>query len=166
MVKILEATMDEIPIIRDIAEITWKSTYSQILNGEQLQFMLDTIYSSQELERVMKDGSQKFLIVKDRHGYQGFASFGARKDEPGVFKLHKIYVLPQNQGKGYGSLLIDEIKKRLMSQGISVLDLNVNRYNGAREFYKKIGFKIIREEDVPIGQYWMNDYVMRLTIAD
>jgi ribosomal protein S18 acetylase RimI-like enzyme len=41
--------------------------------------------------------------------------------------------------------------------------LNVNRYNPAKDFYEKLGFKIILEEDIPIGQYWMNDYVMRLT---
>ena len=45
-----------------------------------------------------------------------------------------------------------------------MLDLNVNRHNQAQEFYKKLGFKIIREEDVPVGQYFMNDYVMRLNL--
>jgi diamine N-acetyltransferase len=166
MVKILEATVAEIPVIQEIAEITWKATYIHILSREQLRFMLDTIYSPQELEKVMMEGAQKFLILKDNQGYQGFASFGARNEEPDVFKLHKIYILPQNQGKGYGSLLIDEIKRRLTIQGIRLLDLNVNRNNEAKEFYKKLGFKIIREEDIPIGQYWMNDYVMRLTILD
>ena len=166
MVKILEATVEEIPVIQEIAEIAWKATYSHILAREQLRFMLDAIYSHQELAKVMTEGSQKFLILEDKEGHQGFASFGARKEEPGVFKLHKIYIMPKNQGKGYGSLLIDEIKRRLTIQGINVLDLNVNRNNEAREFYKKLGFKIIREEDVPIGQYWMNDYVMRLTIVD
>ena len=166
MVKILEATVAEIPLIQEIAEITWKATYSHILSGEQLRFMLDAIYSPQELQKVMMEGSQKFLILKDKQGYQGFASFGARKEEPGVFKLHKIYILPQNQGKGYGSLLIAEVKRRLTIKGINILDLNVNRNNDATEFYKKLGFKIIREEDIPIGQYWMNDYVMRLVIVD
>ncbi len=84
--------------------------------------------------------------------------------EPGVFKLHKIYVLPNNQGKGYGKLLIDSVKQQLVSQNTIALDLNVNRYNPAQDFYKKLGFKIIREEDVPIGQYFMNDYVMRLEL--
>jgi ribosomal protein S18 acetylase RimI-like enzyme len=166
MVKILDATVAEIPLIREIAEITWKATYTHILTSEQLGFMLNAIYSPEELEKVMIEGAQKFLILKDNQGYQGFASFGARKEEPGVFKLHKIYILPQNQGKGYGSLLIEEIKRRLTIQGIRLLDLNVNRNNEAKEFYKKLGFKIIREEDIPIGQYWMNDYVMRLTIVD
>ncbi len=166
MVKILEATVREIPVIFEIAQITWKSTYSSIISPEQLQYMLNKIYDQKELEKVMLEGSQKFLILKDKLGYQGFASFGARREEPGVFKLHKIYILPENQGKRYGSLLIDEIKRQLKINGIQILDLNVNRQNGAIEFYKKLGFKIIREEDVPIGQYWMNDYVMRLTIVD
>jgi hypothetical protein len=37
----------------------------------------------------------------------------------------------------------------------------VNRYNNAKSFYEKMGFAIVREEDIPIGPYWMNDYVMR-----
>jgi ribosomal protein S18 acetylase RimI-like enzyme len=41
----------------------------------------------------------------------------------------------------------------------------VNRHNRALHFYEKQGFKIIREEDIDIGSgYFMNDYVMELTI--
>ena len=28
-------------------------------------------------------------------------------------------------------------------------------------FYEKMGFEIVAEEDIPIGDYFMNDYVMR-----
>lgn len=128
--------------------------------------MLDTLYDAKALQRCMHDGSQKFLLIKDKQKFHGFASFGARQEEAGVFKLHKIYVLPNSHGKGYGSLLIEEIKRQLLEQGISTLDLNVNRKNPAKNFYQKLGFKIIREEDIPIGQYWMNDYVMRLKLGD
>jgi diamine N-acetyltransferase len=164
MVKIVEGTVLEIPLIKEIAEETWPHTYDQILQPQQLRFMLDTIYSQKTLEQAMKDGSQKFLLLKDLDGYQGFASYGRRPNEPAVFKLHKIYVRPSCQGKGYGKMLIDEIKSDLRKQGIALLDLNVNRYNPAREFYLKLGFKVIREEDIPIGPYWMNDYVMRMII--
>lgn len=166
MVDIIEANETHAPKIADIAEITWAATYHAILSPEQMRFMLDAIYGENELKKVMRDGSQTFLLLKDQDGFQGFASFGVRKEDSQVYKLHKIYVLPTNQGKGYGSLLIDEVKKRLQTQGIKALDLNVNRHNPAQEFYKKLGFKIIREEDVPIGPYWMNDYVMRLRILD
>lgn len=166
MTEIIEATTAEIPIISEIAETTWIATYSSILSQEELRFMLDSLYNAKELLRITKDGSQIFLLLKDKHGYQGFASFGPRSEDPGIFKIHKLYILPGNQGKGYGTFLIEEIKRRLIVQGVRTLDLNVNRYNPAQEFYKKLGFKIIREEDVPIGPYWMNDYVMRLQILD
>lgn len=164
MVHIIDGNEEHIGTIVEIAKKTWSVTYASILGADQLQYMLQTIYSTTELKKVMQNGSQKFLIVKDNHGFQGFASFGVRPENPSVCKLHKLYVLPNNQGKGYGKILMEEVKRRILEQGIKTLDLNVNRYNPAKAFYEKLGFKIIREEDVPIGEYFMNDYVMRLTI--
>ena len=124
--------------------------------------MLDYIYSTRMLTEVMTDGSQTFILLADERGPQGFASYGARKDDASIYKLHKLYVLPENHGKGFGRMLIDEVKKRIKTTGISTLDLNVNRHNPAKTFYEKLGFKIVYEEDVPIGPYFMNDFVMRL----
>jgi diamine N-acetyltransferase len=166
MAEIIEGNATHIPVIVEMAETTWAATYRTILTPEEMRYMLDTIYAADTLLRVMRDGSQKFLLVKEEIGYAGFASYGKRQNESGVFKLHKIYVLPNNQGKGYGRLLINAVKQRLVFQNVTALDLNVNRYNPAQEFYKKLGFKIIREEDVPIGQYFMNDYVMRLELKE
>jgi ribosomal protein S18 acetylase RimI-like enzyme len=162
MIEVFEANDTHIQIICQIAEKTWAATYKTILSANQMRYMLETLYAPPELNRLMNNGSQIFLILKDNHGYQGFASFGKRDNDPSIYKLHKLYVLPENHGKGYGRMLIEDVKKRVAGEGITTLDLNVNRYNPAKSFYEKLGFKIIREEDVPIGQYWMNDYVMRL----
>jgi ribosomal protein S18 acetylase RimI-like enzyme len=164
MIKIVDASLDEIPVIQKIAHETWWPTYSHILTREQLSFMLDTIYSEKSLSAAMTNGSQLFIILEDNDGPQGFASYGPRKEDETIFKLHKIYIRPGNQGKGYGKLLIEEIVNRLMSQNIRKLDLNVNRFNNAKAFYEKLGFQVIKEEDVPIGPYLMNDYVMRLVL--
>jgi GNAT superfamily N-acetyltransferase len=158
------ADVTDIHIIQAIAEKTWWPTYSSILTDVQISYMLKAIYSTEPLLKAMTTNSQTFILLNDEHGAQGFASFGKRSDETGVFKLHKLYVLPENHGKGYGKILIDDIKKRIIAEGSNTLDLNVNRYNKARTFYEKIGFQIIAEEDVPIGPYWMNDYIMRLVI--
>jgi ribosomal protein S18 acetylase RimI-like enzyme len=74
-------------------------------------------------------------------------------------------VLPENHGKGYGKLLVDEVINHISAKGIEVLELNVNRFNNARTFYERIGFQVVREEDVPVGPYFMNDFVMRLKIT-
>jgi ribosomal protein S18 acetylase RimI-like enzyme len=43
--------------------------------------------------------------------------------------------------------------------------LNVNKNNEARFFYEKLGFSLVKEEVIAIGQgYVMDDYVMEITI--
>jgi len=162
MIKFLDAGQTDIPVIQDIAERTWWPTYSKILSKEEIRYMLDILYNTETISETMSNGSQHYILLNNNFGPQGFASFGRRKENPQVGKLHKIYVLPENHGKGYGRLLIEEVKKRLTIENIQILDLNVNRYNKAKEFYEKMGFSVIKEEDVPIGPYWMNDFVMRL----
>jgi ribosomal protein S18 acetylase RimI-like enzyme len=162
MYAIKNVTIDEIPVVQSIAEKTWWPTYSKILEEKQIRYMLDAIYATDTLARQIEDGSQEFILLIDERGPQGFASFGVKPGDETVYKLNKIYVLPQNHGRGYGKLLVAEVKKRLTERGIKILDLNVNRFNPAKEFYEKLGFKIVKEEDVPIGPYWMNDFVMRL----
>lgn len=164
MPTILHATLDDISVIRRLAEEIWWPTYSTIISMEQIRYMLDRIYAESELASVMKSGSQTFLIIYDDSGPQGFASYGLRPENPSICKLHKLYILPENHGKGYGRMLIQEVIKRISPNGIEYLDLNVNKHNKAKDFYERVGFKILKEEDVPIGPYWMNDYVMRLEI--
>lgn len=162
MFSVSEATEPDISHIRDIAEKTWWPSYSSILSADQIRYMLDVIYAEETIRRQMVEGTQTYLLLRDEGGLQGFASFGRRDDTTGIMKLHKLYVLPQHHGKGYGMALIDAIKDRLLKSGIHIIDLNVNRYNPARRFYEKAGFTVTRQEDIPIGPYWMNDFVMRL----
>lgn len=166
MYTIQDAAIAEIPIIQDLAQKTWWPTYSNLLSAAQIEYMLDRIYSAEALKKVIEDKSQRFIILRDVHGPQGFAAFGPRKEDPTIIKLHKLYVLPENQGKGYGRMLIEEIKNRMADLGLFTLDLNVKRDNPAKSFYEKLGFKVIAEEDIPLGPYKLEDYVMRLQFSN
>ncbi len=133
-----KATHEDIKKIRAIAEKTWFVTYEPILGKEQPQFMFDLIYSEVALAEQMIDG-QVFVLQ---------------------FADNQIV-----QGGGFGKKLLIEVESQLKDLGGKILDLNVNRYNKARFFYEKVGFEIILEEDIPIGDYWMNDFVMRKTLS-
>lgn len=161
---IKEASIEDVALIQSLAERTWWPTYSPLLAKGQIEYMLANIYSISSLEKVIQDGSQQFLLIYDENGPQGFASYGPRAGEPGVYKLHKLYVLPENHGKGYGKSLIDEIKRRLQAKKAAYLDLNVYKKNPALKFYERIGFLILREEDIPFGPYTLYDYVMRMKL--
>lgn len=155
---IRQASQKDIPLIRDLCLRTWPSTYAAIIPAAQIDYMLNMMYSEESLLRQMKE-KHEFIIVNDGITPIGFASFSLL--EKGVYKLHKLYLLPQSQGKGAGKFVITEIIKAMIRKGGTALQLNVNRNNKAKDFYEKLGFVIIKEEDIEIGNgFFMNDYVM------
>ncbi|WDF55215.1 GNAT family N-acetyltransferase [Mucilaginibacter sp. KACC 22063] len=156
---IVTATEQYADVIKQLAEDTWWPTYSPILTEEQIRFMLDKIYDVEVLRQQIITGEQTFLILKEDDNPVGFAGYSAYGDND--YKLHKLYCLPQTQGKGYGKLLINTVADIAKKAGAQNLLLNVNRYNKAKSFYEKMGFSILREEDIAIGPFWMNDYIMQ-----
>jgi len=157
------ATVADTEIIRHLANETWWPTYSPILEKEQIEFMLGEIYSTEKISHQLATNEQTFLLLMEDSEPVGFAAFSPRAEDPEIYKLHKLYCLPKTQGKGCGKLLLNAVISEVKKAGKQTLDLNVNRYNKALTFYEKMGFKIAYEEDIAIGPYWMNDYVMRLT---
>jgi RsiW-degrading membrane proteinase PrsW (M82 family)/ribosomal protein S18 acetylase RimI-like enzyme len=152
----------DIPLIRDMAYKIWPVTYGGILTKDQLGYMLDLLYSEKKLGEDMEKGIQ-FAMLYDGVEPIGFASIGMT--EPQVYKLHKLYVMPSYQGKGAGKFIINELINVIKRKGAATLLLNVNRNNPAKSFYEKLGFTVIKEEDVDIGNgYFMNDYVMEKKI--
>ena len=163
MISIRSATADDLPVIHDLAHKIWPAAYSDILSTEQLEYMLDLIYSLTSLHHQLVDLKHNFFIVLNKYNPAGFASFSQKELNSATYRLHKIYVLPQQQGSGTGKLLLAHVINSIKSSGGTSLELNVNRHNKARHFYEKSGFKIIGEEDNDIGKgYFMNDFVMRL----
>ncbi len=154
------AELDDLNAIGFLAQQIWPQTYGKILEPAQLSYMMNLIYSPASLRRQIIEDRHQFLVVEDNEEPVGFASYSLI-GEPGVYKLQKIYVLPDRQGKGMGKAILDFILGEIIPQGAVALQLNVNRYNKARDFYERMGFSVIREEDIDIGQgYFMNDYVM------
>ncbi len=161
--SIIPAAEDDIPLIRLLTNKIWPQTYSSIISKEQIDYMLEMMYSVQSLEKQMRTGAP-FIIVYDEGEPVGFASYG--EISPNVFKLHKIYILPSQQGKGTGKFVIDYIIADIKNKGAAALQLQVNRRNKAKSFYEKIGFAVIKEFDFDIGNgYVMDDYLMEKVIA-
>lgn len=162
MISIKRATLDDLPTIHELAHKIWPAAYSDILSQEQLEYMLDLIYSLSSLHHQLIDLKHDFFIVLDKNIPAGFASVSQKELNSTTYRLHKIYVLPQQQGSGIGKLLLTHVINSIKLSGGTSLELNVNRHNKARHFYEKTGFKIIGEEDIDIGKgYFMNDFIMR-----
>lgn len=158
--SIRTATTSDIPTIKKLAEATWEPTYKAIISKEQIDYMFEVIYTSEALQQQMQDG-QTFLLLYEQEEPLGFAAYSLKDAAANVYKLNKIYLLPECQGKGLGKLLLTYVEDEVRQLGGSILDLNVNKYNKAKTFYETCGYHVHHEEDLPIGPYWMNDYIMR-----
>jgi len=163
-VTIRQGRLEDIAAIQNIAEKSWWKVYRPILAAEQIEYMLNKIYSSVALEELFAFNIQKFRILLEDGSPKGFLAYGAHQADPTVYKIHKLYVLPETQGKGFGRMLIDDVKEKARAEEVFILELNVNRFNPAKSFYERVGFSVLREEDVPIGPYWMNDFVMQMPV--
>ncbi|RYU87840.1 GNAT family N-acetyltransferase [Mucilaginibacter terrigena] len=161
MYLIREATVADVDAILQIAQQTWWPTYEPLLGREQVAYMLGELYSADKISTQVAEKQQTFLLLLEDGQPVAFAAYSPREEDAEIYKLHKLYCLPITQGKGYGKILINAVAGKTKEAGKTTLDLNVNRYNNAKSFYEKMGFEVVYEEDIPIGPYWMNDFVMR-----
>ena len=57
------------------------------------------------------------------------------------------------------------VKQKAKENNQKAIFLNVNKYNSALNFYTKLGFSIVNDEVIDIGEgYVMDDYVMEIEI--
>lgn len=155
------ATALELPILESLARAIWPHTYADIITKEQMDFMLNWMYSTETLLKQQKAGHEFYILQKDDLDI----GFLAIEQEGAELKVNKIYVLPSQQGIGAGKKLMDKAIERANAKLCSHIFLQVNRANKAKFFYDKLGFTIRREEKFDIGHgFFMDDYVMELKV--
>jgi GNAT superfamily N-acetyltransferase len=159
MISISEAKPSDFPVIREIAQITWPVAYGSIISKAQLDYMLEKFYSDASLNDNFSTKNHRFLLIKEENNCLGFASYEHHYLGGNKTRLHKIYLLPESQRKGAGKLLLAEVEKLALENNDTIISLNVNRFNSAFNFYKKLGFEKVGEEDIELDfGYLMEDY--------
>jgi len=179
-IHITPAGLSDRALIRSISERTWPSTYGHIISQEQINFMLDWMYSDDSLEKQMNTGCEFYIasinnsnVHNNEWDAVGFCSVSPEDGENKntetlngltTHKLNKLYVLPSAQGTGAGKALLNQSIEVAKAAGSSSIFLQVNKHNHAYHFYLKHGFIKESEFKFDIGNgFYMDDYVMRLT---
>lgn len=122
--------------VREVARQTWSNTYKDVIPESVQRKFLDHAYSDTSLSRRMESGV--FLVAAVDTKVLGFANLN-RLSRSEVF-LGAFYVLPEAQGLGIGSRLLETGIGRFPSAERFVL--RVARENTkARLFYKSRGFR-------------------------
>ena len=163
--KIIPATNNDIEKIQKIAYQSWQENYLGIISQEQIDYMLGLMYSSAEIQTQFNNENYHYYFIENemekRIGIMGFE----RNAEPNATKLHRLYLLKSEKGKGFGKLAIQFLINWTKESGNSRIFLNVNKFNPAKEFYQSLGFKIYDEGIFDIGNgFVMDDFLMEYQI--
>lgn len=160
----------DLETIHQMAQVVFRHTYRDILSPEQMEYMMDWMYSLPNLKGQLSDGHIYYIAYcgEEPCGYLSVQREGVDDSGVEVFHLQKIYVMPAYQGGGLGRILMEQAirhVKGVKSGSAARIELNVNRANPSVEFYKHFGLEILRQGDFEIGHdFYMNDYIMGLEI--
>ena len=189
-IHISKASSEDIMCIHDMAQVVFRHTYREILSPEQMEYMMDWMYSPANLQKQLDEGHVYYIAYRDGKpcGYVSVQPEGIADDGRLLFHLQKIYVLPSEQGHGLGRALFERAVAHVREvahmqevahvrevaggcteecvEGCGArIELNVNRNNPSIGFYHHLGLRILRQGDFHIGNgYYMNDYIMGLEV--
>ncbi|BFO66476.1 GNAT family N-acetyltransferase [Chryseobacterium sp. S0630] len=164
--KLQQATAADIPLIQDLARRSWESTYVGIISNEQINYMLEEMYSKDEISKHLDNPNYHYYLIFDENNnsFEGFIGY-EHGYEIETTKLHRIYLVPESKGKGFGKGALDFLKSKLSESSDKRIILNVNKENNARKFYESQNFKVYNEMILDIGNgFVMDDYQMEYII--
>ena len=155
--KLIPAGDKDIAVISALAKTVWNQHYPAIITQEQIDYMLQMMYSSESLAEQMQLKNHVFFLVQSNENPIGFISVHCEKENE--WFLNKFYIDQALASKGIGGKAFEELKKIIQPLKMT---LTVNRQNfKSINFYFKNGFKIEQVADFDIGNgYVMNDFVM------
>ena len=141
-----------------VARIVWREANVSFCTPEQVEYMIERYQSFEAISGQLMHGYRYFLIEE---GDVIMGYFGVQPQGERLF-LSKFYILKEYRGRKLFSLGLQYMIELCKESGLESIYLTVNRNNThAYEVYLAKNFKVIAEEDNPIGKgFEMNDYIM------
>ncbi len=131
------ASKRDIPTISQLLSRVWHDTYDDIYGAEKVTEITGQWHPVNVLEQNLKMPASEFLVADDGNEIAGTA-FASRINDT-TTKLHRLYVLPEFQGRGIGRMLLDEIEECFSEYQNIVLEVEEQNKSAVR-FYQKHGF--------------------------
>jgi GNAT superfamily N-acetyltransferase len=152
-----KATIEDIPLISQLAGKIWREHYPPIISVEQINFMLQSRYSEDAIKNGM-EGREKYFLAYVGDEPIAYASIELMD---GYYYLHKFYNDVSKHRQGIGTAFFNYVLTEVDTS--LPIRLQVNRKNfKAVNFYFQMGFFIESVGDFDIGGgFYMNDFVMK-----
>lgn len=146
--------------VQDVAKKSWNATYEGIIPNNIQENFLKGAYNDEMME--WRLSNSLMLVAEADNTIAGFANFTS-VNEQGQAELSAVYLLPEYQGEGIGSVLLNAGIEKL--ENVKEIHLDVERDNTiGTAFYKAKGFKTADEYDDNFDGHILKTVRMVLTI--
>lgn len=140
---IREMVKEDTKQVQDVAKKSWNATYEGIIPNKIQENFLKSAYNDEMMEWRLRNSLM--MVAEADNTITGFANF-TPVNEQGHTELSAIYLLPEYQGEGMGSALLNAGIEKL--RDVKEIHLDVEKDNTiGTTFYKAKGFKTVDEYD-------------------
>lgn len=150
----------DLEAIKALLAETWQATYTAIYGARRVDAITAQWHSVSSLKTQLTHPHSEFLVADDGVSIAGMAFAAATDGDSRVVWLRQLYVLPQRQGEGIGTMLLDEVERCFPEA--RTLRLEVEKENvSALGFYRARG---LTDTDTQSGQALVQDGVAILVL--
>ncbi|HAM50710.1 MAG TPA: N-acetyltransferase [Nitrospiraceae bacterium] len=161
----IQAGIKDICAIQVLARRIWEEAYNAMLSKEQIDYMLEMMYSAKVITEELLNGIV-WDIIFDNDRPCGYISYSFEEDNS--VKLRKLYIGKNSRGKGIAEDSIHRVLQYARRNGKNFVYLTVNKTNKrAIRAYEKSGFTITASVVTDISNgFVMDDYIMKCFTKD
>jgi ribosomal protein S18 acetylase RimI-like enzyme len=142
-----------------LAHEIWNEYYVPIIGQATIDYMLPKFQSVGAIREQIGKGLEYYLIA-DGDGDVGYLAI-ERQPADGALFISKFYIRQAVRGTGLGRIALAFIDKVCRDDALTSVWLTVAKNNPAVATYRKLGFTIVADLVVDIGQgFVMDDYRM------
>jgi RimJ/RimL family protein N-acetyltransferase len=129
----------DVPDIRRVATVSWRTTYRAVFTRDFIDRFLDDAYSLDGLRRSVAHPEHRFMVAKDGPWVVGFCHYGPSPQGP---RLYRVYTVPAYWRAGLGGRFVAEMERDLRGRGVHEYYCYVHERNTVGiPFYLKHGFE-------------------------
>lgn len=148
-ISVSKAKPNEVMDIKSLLSSTWVDTYQSLLPGDVIKTATTVWHDPKQLQSQIESDEFYFGVAKTEDGeIVGLVTI--RKMDDGVLFMNRLYVDPNHQRQGIGSLLLDAVIDAHPKAKVIKLEVEVDNHKGYG-FYKKQGFVETAKKELEVG---------------
>jgi len=133
-----KATIEEAQLVCDIVQETKAKIYPHYYTQAVVDFF-GRLHSIDNVKKDIEEGRIDVLVVDEK-----IVGTGSRRDN----HITRVYVLPEFEGKGFGSVIMDHLEKEIFKE-YNYCDLDASL--PATMFYEHRGYRTVKHCKHDIG---------------